>query len=194
MTQTLEIPVFPLGTVLYPAGRLALRVFEPRYLAMTRACIGDDAPFGVCLIRAGFEVGVPAIPCEVGCTARILDWRETGDERFTLVAGGETVFRILERRTREDGLIVARVALREPADPTPPPDGEAWLVELLRKLMAELGLQHFPQPHRFEDASWVAYRLAELLPVTPERKQALLEIDDPLALLARVAALLPSRG
>jgi len=65
---TLEIPIFPLGTVLYPEGLLPLRIFEQRYLDMTKICIRDDAPFGVCLIREGTEAGAPAVPYAIGCT------------------------------------------------------------------------------------------------------------------------------
>lgn len=188
--QTLEIPIFPLGTVLYPAGRLPLRIFEQRYVDMTKRCIADDALFGVCLIRAGYEVGTPAIPCEIGCTARIAEWDVPSPGLFTLLARGESVFRIIERRTQADGLIVASVELREPAEPIAMPDEQQWLVELLGKLIVEIGDAHFPAPHRLGDASWVSYRLAELLPVTPERKQALLELNDPLQLVTHVAEMI----
>ena len=57
-----ELPIFPLGNPLFPAGLLHLNIFEPRYLAMTAACLKTGAPFGVSLIQAGFEVGVPAVP------------------------------------------------------------------------------------------------------------------------------------
>ena len=57
LKQTREIPIFPLGTVLFPDGMLPLRIFEQRYLEMTKVCIRDNAPFGVCLIREGAEVG-----------------------------------------------------------------------------------------------------------------------------------------
>ena len=69
LQQTL--PIFPLSTVLFPGGEIVLRIFEPRYVGMVRRCLAESSPFGVCLIRAGFEVGAAAIPQETGCTARI---------------------------------------------------------------------------------------------------------------------------
>jgi Lon protease-like protein len=186
MAATLEIPVFPLGTVLFPAGRLPLRIFEPRYVEMTRACLRDNAVFGVALIRAGYEVGKPAIPCEVGCTARIVQWSDPVPGQFLLEARGETVFRIRERWTTPSGLIVARVELAEPPDPTPLPPRHAALGALLRRLIREIGEDRFPQPWRLEDAAWVGNRLCELLPLPPERKQALLERHEPLAVLIAV--------
>ena len=186
MEHPLEMPVFPLGSVLFPAGRLALRIFEPRYVEMTRACIRDGSPFGVSLIRAGYEVGQPAIPCEVGCTARIVEWKTVGQDRFALQAQGESKFRIRERRATPAGLIVARVELVEPADPLPLPERHAAMKVFLQRLQQEAGPSALPQPLRLDDAAWVGNRIAELLPVAPERKQRVLESDDPLAALDEI--------
>ena len=68
------VPIFPLATVLYPGMRLPLKIFEPRYMDMAKACLKHDAAFGVCLIREGEEVGTPAVPESVGCLARIAEW------------------------------------------------------------------------------------------------------------------------
>lgn len=186
----MEIPIFPLSTVLFPGGRLPLRIFEPRYVEMTKACIRDNGVFGVCLIVGGFEVGVPAIPAAVGCTARILDWDVPNPGLFTLNTQGETAFRLLDRRTRPDGLILGTVELIEPPDPTGVPERYEALQRLLADLVHEIGADNFTQPPRFDDAAWVACRLAELLPVAPERKQRLLEANAPLAMLAEVESLL----
>jgi len=188
--DTLEIPICPLGAVLYPAGRLPLRIFEPRYVEMTRACIRDNSPFGVTLIRAGYEVGKPAVPSTVGCTARIVQWQETESDRYLLLAQGESVFRILQRRTLPSGLIVAAIELDEPPDPMPLAERHEALAQLLADMIARIGEEHFPKPSRFGDAAWVGNRLCELLPVEPERKQRLLEIADPLAVLDEVQRLL----
>lgn len=186
MAETLRIPIFPLGTVLFPAGRLPLRIFEPRYVEMTQACLRDNSVFGVSLIRAGYEVGTPALPCDIGCTARIVDWSDPVPGQFVLEARGETVFRIRQRWTTDSGLVMALVELEEPADPLPLPTRHAALGTLLRRLMEEIGEEHFPRPQRMEDAAWVGNRLCELLPVEPERKQKLLELLDPLAVLGGV--------
>jgi len=190
MQSTLEIPIFPLGNVLYPAGRLGLRIFEPRYLEMTKACIRDNSPFGVALIRAGFEAGRPAIPCEIGCTARIVEWEVPNPGLFSLLTRGESVFRILERWTTPNGLIVGRVELTDPPEPLSLPERYEPLAKLLRRLIDEIGSENFPAPHRLDDAAWVGNRLAELLPVEPERKQLLLELQEPLGVLAEVEHLL----
>lgn len=190
MDIPLDIPLFPLGHPLFPGGRFPLRIFEPRYVDMTKRCIRDDSVFGIVLIKAGFEVGQPAIPHEIGCTARITEWDVPGAGLFSLVTRGETRFRITRRWTEADGLMRGEVDLIDPPDPLPLPDAYDALRALLRQLAAQVGPEHLPQPTRWDDALWVAYRLTEWLPVTPERKQAVLERHRPQDVLAATQALL----
>lgn len=186
-----ELPIFPLGNPLFPAGLLHLNIFEPRYLAMTAACLKTGAPFGVSLIQAGFEVGVPAVPSAIGCTARIIEWSQPMQDRYRLVARGESVFRILSRRIDERGLMLGRVEWIEPPDPLPLPARHQGLAKLIDELVKALGEEApLPRPLRLEDAAWVAYRWAELLPVTPERRQRWLEQAEPLKTLAEIEKIL----
>ncbi|HSW14266.1 MAG TPA: LON peptidase substrate-binding domain-containing protein [Solimonas sp.] len=194
MGQIVEMPLFPLGTVLFPEGRLPLRIFEQRYVDMTKACIRDDAPFGVALIRAGVEVGQPAIPWDIGCSARIAEWEVPSPGLFNLLARGETVFRILDRWTQSDGLLMGRVELLEPLPSQPLPERYAALGQLLDKLVEEVGAEVLPQPLRRDDAVWVGRRLTEMLPVPPEARQKMLEAGDVLTLLDGVERLLKRLG
>ncbi|HOY01378.1 MAG TPA: LON peptidase substrate-binding domain-containing protein, partial [Zoogloea sp.] len=93
--DTVEIPLFPLGTVLFPDGVLPLKLFEARYLDMAARCMRANAPFGVCLIREGGEVGAPAVPHGVGSIARITGWdMDKPGLLFITTRGGER-FRIV---------------------------------------------------------------------------------------------------
>ena len=194
MGATVEIPIFPLGTVLYPEGLLPLRIFEQRYLDMTKVCIRDDAPFGVCLIREGVEVGAAAaVPHAVGCTARIAEWDMPHLGLFHLVTRGESVFRILEQWSSKSGLVQAQVEFVDPRPPLPLPPEHEVLAELLAKVMAKVGAERFPAPARMDEAAWVGYRLAEVLPLEADLKQRLLEARDPLAALGELKIFLESR-
>lgn len=193
MGATLEIPIFPLGTVLYPGGLLPLRIFEQRYLAMTKSCIRDNAPFGVCLIREGTEVGAAAVPHAVGCTARIAQWDMPHLGLFHLNTHGDRVFRILEQWTMKSGLVQAQVELDDPPAPLPLPQEYEELGTLLERIIAKVGAARFPSPARLDLAGWVAYRLAELLPLELDTKQRLLEGRDPVAALREVKGFLQSR-
>jgi hypothetical protein len=193
MESTLQIPIFPLTTVLYPEGLLPLRIFEQRYLDMTKVCIRDNSVFGVCLIREGLEVGTPAVPHDIGCTARISEWDMPHLGLFQLLTQGEMVFRIQEHWTTKSGLIQAQVQLENPLQPEPLPGEYAELAELLQKIMAKLGAERFPSPARLDDATWVAHRLAELLPLETEVKQRLLESREPVEALSEVKTYLQSK-
>jgi uncharacterized protein len=193
VSAALEIPIFPLGTVLYPEGLLPLRIFEQRYLDMTKVCIRDDAPFGVCLMREGSEVGAPATPYATGCTARILEWEMPHLGLFHLVTQGGSVFRILEQWTSRTGLVQAQVELDDPPRPLALPPKHEIMAELLTKIMAKVGAERFPSPARMDQAAWVGYRLAEVLPLEAETRQRLLEARDPLAALEELRTFLESR-
>ena len=187
MSATREVDLFPLGTVLFPGGRLPLKVFEQRYIGLTKRCLRDDVPFGVCLIREGREVGTPALPHPVGCLARIRNWDMPQTGLFMLDTEGTERFRILEHRAAADGLLIARVELLPEPHPVAPPDD--LCERILRELMREVGEDHFPAPHRFDDASWIAFRLAEALPIPAPFRQELLETNDAAARLAAVRGL-----
>jgi hypothetical protein len=90
-----ELPLFPLRTVLFPGMALPLRVFEERYKTMVRELLGSGGHFGVLLIRDGSEVGGGATPYDVGTTARIEQWREVDEGRFVLTGRGVRRFRLI---------------------------------------------------------------------------------------------------
>jgi Lon protease-like protein len=184
-----EVPLFPLNTVLFPGGRLPLRIFEQRYMDMAKACLRDGSAFGVCLIRDGREVGAPATPVEVGCLARITAWDMPQLGVLQVTACGEQRFRIVERRLQADGLARARIELLDNDVDTAIPERCMACVKLLERVIDQQG-GLFEPPHRLESASWVSSRLAELLPLPLPAKQELLELADALARLERLDALL----
>jgi Lon protease-like protein len=183
MSTHTTIALFPLSVVLYPQGLLPLKIFEQRYMEMTKVCIRDDIPFGVCLIRAGHEVGETALPYESGCTARILQWDMPQVGMFHLRTQGEQRFRIIKQWTDSFGLLHGEVELTPPPSMVAIPTQHQKLVKLLQNVMPKVGLEHFPVPPQLEDAAWVGYRLLEVLPFTNPVKQQLLEHDDPVARL-----------
>lgn len=91
----MELPLFPLRTVLFPGMELPLRIFEERYRVMVRELLDSGGQFGVLLIRDGEEVGGGAIPHRIGTTARIEECREVEGGRFVLNARGVHRFRLL---------------------------------------------------------------------------------------------------
>jgi uncharacterized protein len=183
-----ELPLFPLGTVLFPGGPLSLRVFEPRYLDMVRRCLRTQQPFGVVLILQGAEVGTIEAVADTGTTARIVDFDTRADGLLGLECVGERRFRLVRRWQQADGLHLAESDYLPDERPQALPGDYAHLGELLREVLPRLGGAYVHVEAHYEDAGWVGDRWAELLPLTPAEKLRLLELADPLARLAQVAA------
>ena len=193
--DTLEAtPVFALHTVLYPGGPLPLRVFEPRYVDMVSDRLRRDAPFIVALIRDGSEVGGGATTHSIGTLARIVDWHRQKDGLLGITVLGGRRVRMLGTETRPDRLCLAKAALllaEEPASAMP--EEHRGLEGLLRLLLERFESLYRHATPRFDDASWVGYRLSELLPIPLPRKQGLLEMEDPLLRLRLIAEIVRPR-
>jgi Lon protease-like protein len=190
----LELPIFPLNTVLYPGGLLPLKIFEQRYLAMTKACLRDNSAFGVCRIREGMEVGSPAVPDLVGCTATIAEWDIPHLGLFHLRARGGQAFRIIDSSAQSDGLIRARVELLDDVPGNVAADAMSLCRQVLEQIIPKLGADNFFPPLEYDNPRWVSYRLAEVLPLAMEDKQALLEARDDGERIGRLRAFLRKVG
>jgi len=194
----IRLPLFPLHTVLFPGGRLPLRIFEQRYIEMTKACVRDEVPFGVCRIVRGEEVSPrgssPPEFASVGTLARIGSWDMPQQGILHVSAEGGSRFEVRSHSIQPDGLIVAeasslaaepRVAVGTQFQP---------LAQLLELMAARVAPRHLPAERSFGDASWVGYRLAELLPLPASIKQNMLEINDAEVRLSVLQAFLKQQG
>jgi uncharacterized protein len=199
-----SLPLFPLGTVLFPGGILPLRVFEVRYLDMIGRCHRAGAPFGVVCLTEGNEVRQPGAReafSSVGTLASITQFDTPQPGLLMIRANGTQRFRITSRDQLKHGLWVADVE-RLPADqsvPVPPdlqPTATA-LGKLIESLQQRAGAEaHMPLqgPWRLDDCGWVANRWCELLPLPTEMKQRLMELDNPLVRLELVSDVLTRTG
>lgn len=185
-----ELPLFPLRTVLFPGGLLPLRIFEPRYADMVSRCLREEGSFGVVLIVDGAEVGEVGELAGVGCSARIVDFQQLPDGLLGLMCRGDQRFRVRRRRVAADGLHVGEVEWLPESPDVPLTAEQQSLGRVLRQVVDEYGeLARFLQPD-FENAGWVSYRFAELLPLSRELQQSLLETDDGAERLRRLAPLI----
>lgn len=189
-----EVPLFPLGTVLFPGGLLPLRIFEQRYLEMAKACLRDGSPFGVCLIREGSEVGVPATHEPVGCLARITQWDMQQLGLLQVVARGGERFRVASEQVRADGLILGEIEILPEAADAPVSEKHGACLRLLERIVAEHGERLFAAPFQMDSSAWVGARLAEVLPLPAAMRQKLMELDDHLQRLDILQRLLAQSG
>ena len=187
-----DLPLFPLSNVLFPGGVLRLRIFEPRYLDLVRECCRDGSGFGVCLIIEGSEVGAPAVPAAIGTIARITDFYTLDRGLLGITAEGGERFRVERTRVRDNGLIRSEVSRWEAEASEPVPAEFGLLPVILDRLLAQMNLPARNEDRRcFDDASWVGFRLAEVLPLATDERQQMLETTDPLQRLTLLRDALP---
>jgi len=194
-----NLPLFPLHTVLFPGGMLPLRIFEQRYVDMAKACLASEGTFGVVLITSGDEVIRDKAACApsfapIGTEARIVEWdmpqlgilhvRTEGLQRFSVERHGVAT----------NGLVTGDVVAIADEPACAVTQRFMPLVKLLELIAARVGPQQFPPERRYDDASWVGYRLAELLPLPLSIKQSMLEINDSEVRLSVLMRFLSDQG
>lgn len=183
--KTAEIALFPLNAVLFPGGPLPLRIFETRYVDMVRRCMRESTQFGVVLIVSGAEAGGAVdSTAPVGTSAEIADFYPLPDGLLGIFCRGARKFRLVERRQQSDGLNLGKVLWLPDEPAVELPAAYLHLGRLVAKILPELGELYETVEKRPDDAAWVGYRLAEILPVSLSDKQHWLELDDPLERLA----------
>lgn len=184
-----DLPLFPLHCVLFPDGRLPLKIFEARYLDMARTCLREESPFGVCLIKSGAEVAKgdePCIPEAVGCLASIEECDVDAYGLLHVRARGGRRFRLLSHRVEPSGLLVGMAELLPDDIPLEGSDAVAKFgacAEVLERIIETIRERDpeslpFAEPFRFDDPSWVSNRLAEVLPFPLRVRQKLMEMAD----------------
>ncbi|MBE7940341.1 MULTISPECIES: LON peptidase substrate-binding domain-containing protein [Ramlibacter] len=200
-----SLPLFPLGTVLFPDGVLPLRIFEVRYLDMIGKCRRAGAPFGVVSLTQGHEVRLPGAGGEafanVGTLATITDFDASHPGLMTLRASGAQRFRITSREQLRHGLWVADVEQIPGDKAVPIPEDLQITATALAQLIHALEQKGTPdaelpvqKPWHMDDCGWVANRWCELLPLSVTVKQRLLELDNPLLRLELVSDVLAKTG
>ncbi len=197
--MTAALPLFPLGTVLFPGLVLPLHVFEERYRALVRDLLalpdGTPRQFGVVAISSGWEVdgGSGAVTLhEVGCTAEVRQVTEHPDGRFDLVTVGRRRFTIDEVVTDDTPYLRARVSfLPESADTAA---AEALAPRVLAVFRTYLGLvrtdaeevgEQLP-----EDPTVLSHLIAATASLTLAERQALLAAPETAARLRAELAIL----
>ena len=175
----MTIPLFPLGAVLFPDGPLPLRIFEARYLDMISRCLREDSEFGVVQIRSGSDVG-EVETVNVGTLARIVDWYQGSDGILGITARGTRRFALHEMGRQPDGLYTAEVELLPEEPQLQLPEEFRPMAALLETVINDLGRLYDAIDKRYDDAAWVGYRLAEILPMPVTEKQSCLELMDPV--------------
>ncbi|MDQ6638168.1 MAG: LON peptidase substrate-binding domain-containing protein [Pseudomonadota bacterium] len=195
-----EQPLFPLRTVLFPDGLLELKIFEARYLDLMSRCLRESTPFGVVALRTGGEArsatGDAVQLYDVGTLAELIEVDSAQAGILLVRCRGRQRFGVGATRQERDGLWLAETTPIADDPVVPPSPSQANVVKSLADAIATLAAQDarpFLEPHRLDDAGWVANRWCEILPLPLEAKQRLMTLDDPLARLEVVDSLMHVR-
>jgi uncharacterized protein len=196
-----DLPLFPLGTVLFPGGLLALKVFEARYLDLVSTCLREGTPFGVVTLIQGEEVrrtGDGVHFERLGCMAQLQSCDSDQPGILQVRCIGRARFELAQPVQHADGLWLAGLATRLPDDEVqaPRPEHHGAVVALGRAVTAlgERGQHPFQTPFRYDDAGWVANRWCEILPIPLPTRHKLMALSDPHARLQLVDGFLRRHG
>ena len=196
MKKPEDIPLFPLGIVLFPGGRFELQIFERRYIDLISHCMRTETGFGICLLKSGGETtreNLEQTTHDTGTYVKIVDWNQLESGLLGITVEGSVKF-VAEDYWREDNDVLhASVKFSElestQAETIPLDDQFSALSDLLQSLedhplvaASNLTIDH-------NDMWQLGWRLSELVPLDMNERQHLLEIDDPLERLTRIEKL-----
>jgi Lon protease-like protein len=200
----MNIPLFPLGMTLFPDGLAALKIFEVRYLDMTRSSFREGTPFGIVTLNQGSEVRQPTEKvsfADIGTLAEIVDFEAIQPSLYSIRCRGQSRFKVDHAEQMPNGLWRADVTCIE-ADPVieiPPELTKS--ATTLQRVLQSMDEQDVPdeqrpilKPYRLNDSGWVSNRWAELLNLNPQQKQHLMTLENPRLRLDLVQELLEEMG
>lgn len=198
------IPLFPLGTTLFPGGVIALKIFEARYLDMMKRCLREDTAFGVVSILDGnsseSDASASAQFSNIGTLAKLEKFDAVQPALYMTKSYGTQRFKLISIKQELDGLWMGEVELIDPDPEMPLPKEHEKVAALLQEIISViksedlLGDDAFKMPVNLDDCGWVANRLAELLPLPPAQKNHLLAQSNPRIRLDLISEIIEDDG
>ena len=186
MTETQQIPLFPLRVVMFPRGRLNLQIFERRYIDLVTHCMRTSSGFGICLLKEGEEViqeGTNQTIHRTGTYSNIIDWDQLENGLLGITVEGSAKFSIEDCWQSDSGVLQGNVQFNETdnvgRETIPLDDQYTALADLLQNLESHPLVEQKKLIIDYKNLWDLGWRLSELIPIEIEQKQQLLEIDDP---------------
>jgi uncharacterized protein len=200
----MNIPLFPLGMTLFPDGLAALKIFEVRYLDMTRSSFREGTPFGIVTLNQGSEVRQPTEQisfADIGTLAEIVDFEAIQPSLYSIRCRGQSRFKVDHAEQMPNGLWRADVTCIDEDTAIEIPPELAKSATTLQRVLQSIDEQAVPdeqrpilKPYRLNDCGWVSNRWAELLNLNAEQKQHLMTLENPRLRLDLVQELLEEMG
>ncbi|MCP5160986.1 MAG: LON peptidase substrate-binding domain-containing protein [Hahellaceae bacterium] len=185
-----EVPLFPLNSIIFPGGRLPLRLFEPRYLDMVANALRQQTGFVIVLIKEGNEVGQPCEFYSTGTLVKIIDFSAREDGLLGITVEGTQKVTVTQFTRQSDGLYVGALSGVDQESFMPVQERFCELVDLLQALSRHPAVSDLALEIDYQDSRDVGWRLTELLPLARKEKQYLFELEDPVYRLEQIRGLL----
>ncbi|MFL1454461.1 LON peptidase substrate-binding domain-containing protein [Marinobacter sp. GN3S48] len=186
----MNVPLFPLNSIVLPKGRIPLQLFEPRYIDMLTRCLKEDRGFVVVMLREGLETAKEAAFYDIGTYVRIIDFQQLDNGLLGITVEGQGKVSVVRSWQENDGLNLGDVeCLMDEAD-CEVPERYTELPAVLKALFRHPVIRDLEMDVDYSDARDVGWRLTELLPLDKQEKQRLVELQDPIERLSRLQSLL----
>jgi hypothetical protein len=189
---------------LFPDGLAALKIFEVRYLDMTRSSFREGTPFGIVTLNQGAEVRQPTEQisfADIGTLAEIVDFEAIQPSLYSIRCRGQSRFKVDHAEQLPNGLWRADVTCIDEDTAIEIPPELAKSATTLQRVLQSIDEQAVPdeqrpilKPYRLNDCGWVSNRWAELLNLNPQQKQHLMTLENPRLRLDLVQELLEEMG
>lgn len=186
MIDTHEIALFPLRVVMFPGGRLDLQIFEQRYIDLVRHSLKSETGFGICLLKQGQETiqnDAKQTIHSTGTYSHIVDWDQLDNGLLGITVEGTAKFKIDNYWQADSGLLEAAVKFSSTdsvgSQEIPVNDQFGGLTDLLQNLEDHPLIEQKNLDINYNNLWDLGWRLSELIPIEAEKKQHLLELDDP---------------
>lgn len=178
MNQEKDYPVFPLHTVLFPGCKIALRIFEQRYLRMVKECTQHDRPFVVSLIKGqGSEVGEASECYRIGTLARIIDFNQGHGGALDIVARAGSRVMLSAHHHDPDKLLRAQLEPFSEPEVMDLPEHYLFFRNILDAIRKD-NPEFITEKTESLSATEISFYLSHIAPVSMPKRQKLLEIQN----------------
>jgi Lon protease-like protein len=186
MNERQEISLFPLKSVMFPGGRLKLQIFEQRYIDLVKQSLRMNSGFGICLLKDGEEAirpGTTQTVHRIGTYVHIIDWDQLGNRLLGITVKGVQKVTVNDYWQVDSGLLMANVNYSSVdklgKEKIELDEQFQQLADLLHNLEQHPLVEDMNLDIDYNNLWDLGWRLSELMPITPDKKQQLLELDDP---------------
>jgi Lon protease-like protein len=175
----MKVPLFPLSSHVLPEGRMALRIFEPRYTRMIKEVCEAQSGFVVCMINTAGDKTNNTHIFPLGTFCKVIDFDILEDGLLGVTIEGQYCVSIAEVETQFDGLRIGQCEKGKVWQCSMPIDDLAPMNERLKEVFEKYpDVSQLYDKTKFEDPIWVVNRWLELLPVGAEQKQHFMAQQD----------------